>query len=203
MPLIYGEGWENAFRRLREEINKQRSISQLDSQLSIPSAARATASLMAGPKDGDRCELNPEFKEHRKFAETENTPWIEARESALKGQKRKPKSHGEPNTHEESDESESDASKFMHGPDEGDICRPRVDRVGSFCAGGTLEFLKSEQWNREKAKSPLALLDERTLQEGNVRSSKKRRPLDAQELYRELRKPVSHSHHEFSARRMD
>ena len=172
---------------------------------------------MARSRDGDRCELNPDFKTHRKFAETENTPWIESRESALKGQKRKPKgqkrkpkgpkrkpkSHGEPNTHEESDESETDASKFMHGPDEGDICTPRVDRVGSFCAGGTLEFLKSEQWNREKAKSPLALLDERTLQEGNVRSSKKRGPLDAQELYRELRKPVSHSHHEFSAGRMD
>lgn len=30
MPLIYGEGWENAFRRLRGEINKQSSISQLD-----------------------------------------------------------------------------------------------------------------------------------------------------------------------------
>lgn len=30
MPLIYGEGWENAFRRLRGEINKQPGISPLD-----------------------------------------------------------------------------------------------------------------------------------------------------------------------------
>jgi hypothetical protein len=91
----------------------------------------------------------------------------------------------------------------MHGPDEGDVCTPRADKVGRFCFGGTLEFLKSAQWNREKEKSPLAWLDERTLQEGNVRSSNKTKPLDAQELYCELRKPVSHSHHEFNARRMD
>jgi hypothetical protein len=145
---------------------------------------------MARPRCRDRKKWSLDFKEYRKFAETENTPWIEPREDIFKDECIEP------------DEEESDASKFMHGPDEGDVCTPGVDRVESFCAGGTVDFLKSERWNREEQeKSSLALLEEKILEEGNVRPIGKHKPLSAQGLYHELRKPVSCSRHSSGSRK--
>jgi len=143
-----------------------------------------------GSKNRKRLKWDPEFKRHRKIAETENTPWIEGRGNALKTPRPKAKSQSKKAIGEELDEEESDASKFMHSPNEGDVCRPRVDKVDSFCAQGTVDFLKSKEWSGQEVVKSESIVLERTLEVGNVRSIKKTKPLNAQQLYRELREPV-------------
>ena len=64
MPAIYGEGERNAFRRLRDEIDKYSKNHLLDASLQVQSALYPTQQQKAGnihPKWTVPLERNPHF----------------------------------------------------------------------------------------------------------------------------------------------
>jgi len=84
------------------------------------------------------------------------------------------------------EEEETAVRAFMQGPDEPDNCLPQADKVQLFCSQANLNSLKSN----EKG-DLVALLDDRSFEEGNEGPRDHRGPLTARDLYHELRKPVS------------
>lgn len=79
---------------------------------------------------------------------------------------------------------------FMKAPDESDVCTPQADKVEAFCAGTSLQSLRTEKWKGNKPLPQVALLDERSFKDGAGRSRTYRGPLTAHGLYQELKKPV-------------
>jgi hypothetical protein len=109
--------------------------------------------------------------------ETENTPYVEW--SALG-----PESPSDPG------DDEGVVRTFMKAPDESDVCTPQADKVEAFCAGTSLQSLRTEKWKGNKPLPQVALLDERSFKDGAGRSRTYRGPLTAHGLYQELKKPV-------------
>ncbi|KAF4629532.1 hypothetical protein G7Y89_g8613 [Cudoniella acicularis] len=130
------------------------------------------------------CEWNPQFATRGQINyDTENKPWIESR--AELGAEDDGETHAEPG------ENENDIRAFMHGPDESDVCLPRVDRMGAFCFGASLESLQAEKLEGKVRDPYVAWLDERSFATGEKKGRPRtyRGPLTARDLYRELKKP--------------
>ena len=109
--------------------------------------------------------------------ETENTPYVEW--PALG-----------PENPSDADADEGVVRTFMKAPDESDVCMPQADKVEEFCAGTSLQSLRTEKWKGNKPLPQVALLDERSFKDGAGRSRTYRGPLTAHGLYQELKKPV-------------
>jgi hypothetical protein len=110
--------------------------------------------------------------------ETENTPYIEW----LAGL--------DPENPSDPGDDESVVRTFMTAPDESDVCTPQADKVEAFCAGTSLQSLRTEKWKGNKPLPHVALLHERSFKDGTGRSRTYRGPLTAHGLYQELKKPV-------------
>jgi hypothetical protein len=110
--------------------------------------------------------------------ETENTPYVEL--FAKLG----PENPSDPG------DDEGVVRTFMEGPDESGVCTPRADKLEAFCAGKSLQSLRTEKWKGNKPLPQVALLHERSFKDGTGRSRTYRGPLTAPGLYQELKKPV-------------
>ena len=131
------------------------------------------------------CEWNPKFSTRQDLNyECENLRWVEV----LAG----------PET-EDNDETDVDPGeesvirKFMHGPDDPDVCSPQADKVGSICEGATLELLQRDKPEGDETERLVALLLQRSVTFGERKGCPReyRGPLTARNLYRDLKKPVS------------
>jgi hypothetical protein len=125
------------------------------------------------------CGWNSDFAIRRDLDyKTENTPYVEL--LAMLGSEN-PSDPGD---------DEGVVRTFMKAPDESDVCTPQADKVEAFCAGTSLQSLRTEKWKGNKPLPQVALLHERSFKEGNGRSRTYRGPLTALGLYQELKKPV-------------
>jgi len=126
------------------------------------------------------CGWNSDFAIRRDDLdyEMENTPYVEW--LAMLG----PENPSDPG------DDEGVVRTFMKAHDESDVCTPQADKVEAFCAGTSLQSLRSEKWKGNKPLPPVALLDERSFKDGAGRSRTYREPLTAHGLYQELKKPV-------------
>lgn len=100
-------------------------------------------------------------------------------------------------THEERGEEENVISTFMRGPYVDELVMPQAEKVEEFCYGANLQSLRAEQTAISVPPRPVALLDERSFEDGIGRSRVYRGPLTALDLYKELEKPVRYSDPEF------
>lgn len=125
------------------------------------------------------CGWSSEFAIRRDLDyETENTPYVEWR--AILG----PENPSDPC------DDEGVVRAFMQAPDESDVCTPQADKLEAFCAGTSLQSLRTEKWKGNKPLPQVALLDERSFKDGAGRSRTYRGPLTALDLYQESKKPV-------------
>jgi hypothetical protein len=125
------------------------------------------------------CGWDSDFATRRDLDyETENTPYIEW--LARLG----PENPSDPG------DDESVVRTFMKAPVESDVCTPQADKVEAFCAGTSLQSLRTEKWKGNKPLPQVALLHERNFKDGTPRSRTYRGPLTAHSLYQELKKPV-------------
>ena len=125
------------------------------------------------------CGWDPDFTIRRDLDyETENTPYVEWRAML------------DPENPSDPGDNESIVRTFMMAHDESDVCTPQADKVEAFCAGTSLQSLRTEKWKGNKPLPQVALLHERSFKGGTGRSRICRGPLTALGLYRELKKPV-------------
>ena len=104
--------------------------------------------------------------------ETENTPYVEWPAML------------DPENPSDPGEDKGIVRTFMEAHDQSDVCTPQADKVEAFCAGTSLQSLRTEKLPQ------VALLDERSFKDGIGRSRTYRGPLTAHALYQELKKPV-------------
>ena len=125
------------------------------------------------------CGWDPDFAIRRDLDyEAENTPYVEL--LAKLG----PENPSDPG------DDEGVVRTFMKAHDESDVCTPQADKVEAFCAGRSLQSLRTDKWKGNKPLPQVALLDERSFKDGARRSRTYRGHLTALGLYHELKKPV-------------
>ena len=130
---------------------------------------------------------NPIFSDLRDldYSYFENKPYIEDRPEFC--EENDPDEEIE-ETREDFDSEESVIRTFMRGRNGKNYCLPQADKVEAFCFGADLGSLQADGGKGSEA--TIAWLDERCLSDPTAPARMNRGPLTAQNLYKELKKPV-------------
>jgi hypothetical protein len=129
---------------------------------------------------------NPIFTSRRDLDYSdENKPYIEDRSELCEENDQDEEIE---ETREDFDSEESVIRTFMRGRNDKNYCLPQADKVEAFCFGADLGSLQADSGKGSEA--TIAWLDERCLSDPTAPARMNRGPLTAQNLYKELKKPV-------------